>query len=105
MNKNLGMIGLGKMGLALSKQMIADGHTVYGYDIDPDRIKLLQKEGGIPVANAREIAEKSNITFSILLKASLRDFCTSFIASSSGCPLYESHATKQRFIKVLIADL
>ena len=70
MNKNLGMIGLGKMGLELSKQMIADGHTVYGYDIDPDRIKLLQKEGGIPVANAREIAEKSNITFSILLKAS-----------------------------------
>ena len=70
MKKDLGMIGLGKMGLALSKQMIADGHAVYGYDIDSERMELLLKEGGTPLANAREVAEKSDITFSILLKAS-----------------------------------
>ena len=30
MGKRLGMIGLGKMGLALARAMMADGHEVYG---------------------------------------------------------------------------
>ena len=68
MGEKLGMIGLGKMGLALSRQMMADGHTVCGYDIDPERMKMLADEGGTPLANAREVAENSDITFSILLK-------------------------------------
>ena len=42
---------------------------------------------------------------SILLKALLMEFWTSLIASSSGLLLYETHAAKQRFIKVLIEDL
>jgi 3-hydroxyisobutyrate dehydrogenase-like beta-hydroxyacid dehydrogenase len=68
MGEKLGMIGLGKMGLALARQMMADGHTVCGYDIDPERMKMLADEGGTPLANAREVAENSDITFSILLK-------------------------------------
>ena len=69
MGEKLGMIGLGKMGLALSRQMMADGHAVCGYDIDPERMKMLADAGGSPLANAREVAENSDITFSILLKA------------------------------------
>lgn len=68
MGEKLGMIGLGKMGLALSRQMMADGHAVCGYDIDPERMQMLAGEGGTPLANAREVAENSDITFSILLK-------------------------------------
>ncbi len=68
MGEKLGMIGLGKMGLALSRQMMKDGHTVYGYDIDPERMRMLKEEGGTPLASAKEIAERSDITFSILLK-------------------------------------
>jgi len=68
MGEKLGMIGLGKMGLALSRQMMKDGHQVCGYDIDPERMKMLKEEGGSPVASAREVAERSDITFSILLK-------------------------------------
>ena len=51
MGEKLGMIGLGKMGLALSRQMIADGHAVGGYDIDSGRMKMLADEGGTPLAN------------------------------------------------------
>jgi len=69
MGEQLGMIGLGKMGLALSRAMIADGHAVAGYDIDPARMKMLEDEGGKPAASAKEVAEQSDITFSILLKA------------------------------------
>lgn len=62
------MIGLGKMGLALARTMMADGHEVCGYDIDPERMKMLEEAGGHPVASAKEMARRSNITFSILLK-------------------------------------
>ena len=40
MGNKLGMIGLGKMGLALSRQMMVDGHELFGYDIDPVRMKM-----------------------------------------------------------------
>jgi 2-hydroxy-3-oxopropionate reductase len=68
MSKKLGMIGLGKMGLPLSRQMMKDGHAICGYDIDPERMKLLRDAGGSTAASAKEVAESSEITFSILLK-------------------------------------
>jgi 2-hydroxy-3-oxopropionate reductase len=68
MGEKLGMIGLGKMGLPLSRQLMADGHTVCGYDIDPERMRLLEEAGGSTAGSAREVAEQSDITFSILLK-------------------------------------
>jgi 3-hydroxyisobutyrate dehydrogenase-like beta-hydroxyacid dehydrogenase len=68
MGERLGMIGVGKMGLALSQQMIADGHQVWGFDVDPERLGMLSAAGGTPCANAREVAEAADITFSILLK-------------------------------------
>ncbi len=68
MGETLGMIGLGKMGLPLSRQLMADGHAVRGYDIDPARMKLLEEAGGGTAASAREVAEQCDITFSILLK-------------------------------------
>jgi len=68
MGEKLGMIGVGKMGLALSRTMMADGHEVYGYDIDPERLKMLEEAGGHAAASSKEVAERSDITFSILLK-------------------------------------
>ena len=68
MGERLGMIGLGKMGLALARTMMADGHEVCGYDIDPVRMQMLEQAGGHPVASAKEMARRSDITFSILLK-------------------------------------
>ena len=62
MAEKLGMIGLGKMGLGLAQQMLADGHAVCGYDIDPDRMKMLADAGGTPLENAREVAAHSDIT-------------------------------------------
>jgi 2-hydroxy-3-oxopropionate reductase len=68
MGEKLGMIGLGKMGLPLSRQLMKDGHSVCGYDIDPERMRLLREAGGTTAASAREVADASDITFSILLK-------------------------------------
>jgi 2-hydroxy-3-oxopropionate reductase len=68
MGKKLGMIGLGKMGLPLAQQMMVDGHELYGYDVDPERMRMLKAEGGTPLASSNELAEVCDITFSILLK-------------------------------------
>lgn len=68
MDKKMGMIGLGKMGLALARTMMADGYEVFGYDIDPERMEMLEAAGGHPLASSKELAAHSDITFSILLK-------------------------------------
>ncbi len=68
MSQKLGYIGLGKMGLALSKSLLKNGYEVYGYDIDPKRLELLKEIGGNPLSSAKELAETCDIIFSILLK-------------------------------------
>ena len=68
MGEKLGMIGLGKMGLVLALQMRNDGHELFGYDNDPERMKLFEREGGTPVESSKILAENCDITFSILLK-------------------------------------
>ena len=68
MGERLGFIGLGKMGTPLTQNMMKDGHTVCGYDIDPARMRQLAEAGGAPCASAREVAERSDITFTMLLK-------------------------------------
>lgn len=98
MGEKLGMIGLGKMGLALSRQMMADGHEVCGYDIDPERMKMLREEGGTPVASAKEVAERSNITFSILLK-------TDHVEENTFGPKGIVQAKKQGLIHVEMSTL
>lgn len=67
MHQKIGMIGLGKMGLELARQMIADGHELFGYDIDPERMKMLADEGGTPVDSSKVMAENCDVTCSILL--------------------------------------
>ena len=68
MSQKLGYIGLGKMGLALSKSLLKNGYDVYGYDIDPKRLEMLKEIGGNPVSSAKKLAETCDIVFSILLK-------------------------------------
>ena len=46
------------MGLSLARQMMADGHELFGDDNDPKRMKMLEAEGGTPVENAKALAER-----------------------------------------------
>jgi 3-hydroxyisobutyrate dehydrogenase-like beta-hydroxyacid dehydrogenase len=56
------------MGLPLSRQLLADGHAVCGYDVEPERMRLLTEAGGSSAASAKQVAERSEITFSILMQ-------------------------------------
>lgn len=46
MKKTVGIFGLGLIGSALSDRLLAAGHTVVGYDVDPARIVALEERGG-----------------------------------------------------------
>ena len=68
MGEKLGFIGLGKMGTPLTRNLMADGHEVCGFDVDEMRMEQLREAGGTPCANAREVAERSDVVFTMLLK-------------------------------------
>ncbi len=68
MGEKLGFIGLGKMGTPLTQNLLADGHEVCGFDVDEMRMEQLREAGGTPYANAREVAERADVVFTMLLK-------------------------------------
>ena len=68
MGERIGYIGLGKMGLALSKVLLEDGHEVCGYDVDEERKKMLADAGGRPLDSGGEVAENADIVCSILFE-------------------------------------
>ena len=48
----VGIIGIGEMGTPIVKNMIDGGHTVFGYDLNPDKMAWLEGAGGIPCSSA-----------------------------------------------------
>jgi 3-hydroxyisobutyrate dehydrogenase len=57
----IGFIGLGLMGQAFTKRLVAKGYAVTGYDIAPDRVKAAQRHGVQPAGAPAEVARGSDI--------------------------------------------
>jgi 3-hydroxyisobutyrate dehydrogenase-like beta-hydroxyacid dehydrogenase len=55
----LGIIGLGRMGMAAAKKYMREGYRVAGYARRPEVIEEFSKAGGIPLKNSKEVAEKA----------------------------------------------
>jgi 3-hydroxyisobutyrate dehydrogenase-like beta-hydroxyacid dehydrogenase len=55
MSEVIGVIGLGVMGSAMARNMIAAGHEVLGYDVDHARLSAFADIGGEPVHAAGEV--------------------------------------------------
>lgn len=49
MAQRIGMVGLGLMGTAFTKNLLEAGFTVQGYDIEPKRLDAFKARGGEPV--------------------------------------------------------
>lgn len=58
LRKEIGIIGLGKMGSNIARRLIEKGWQVYGYNKTPDATKNLEKEGLHPTYSLQEMAEK-----------------------------------------------
>jgi 3-hydroxyisobutyrate dehydrogenase-like beta-hydroxyacid dehydrogenase len=59
MSETIGIIGLGRMGMAAAKKYIQKGYQVAGYARRPEVVKEFIAAGGIALKNSREIAQQS----------------------------------------------
>ena len=57
--KTVGMIGLGFMGSAMAANLVRGGFAVIGYDVNAERSRAFEKDGGTPAPSCQEIAKRS----------------------------------------------
>ena len=63
----IGFIGLGIMGESMSKRIIGyHNDDVYIFDINEDKLKKLEKAGGIRCESSQELARKSDVIISMV---------------------------------------
>ena len=80
-DKNVGMIGLGIMGSAMSKNLVAAGFTVTGYDISSRAVDAFKALGGTAVASVADVGKAANILITSLpsakaLSGVVEELCT-----------------------------
>jgi len=54
----LGVVGLGRMGANIVRRLIRDGHSCVVFDINPDAIKDLEKEGATGASSVADLIQK-----------------------------------------------
>ena len=62
----IGWIGLGEMGLPMSANLVAAGHTVYGFDLDPEKRAAAAAAGVQAVDSTAELVERGELLVSML---------------------------------------
>jgi 3-hydroxyisobutyrate dehydrogenase-like beta-hydroxyacid dehydrogenase len=60
-NGRIGFIGLGLMGQAFTRRLVACGYRVTGYDVRPQQIAAAQAHGVEPAGSAAEVARASEL--------------------------------------------
>ncbi len=75
-SQKVGVVGLGLMGLVLAAKLVRAGYEVRGYDIDNERMLLLEKNGGTPAESpAGAAAGASFVILSLLNSDIVREVC------------------------------
>ena len=65
--KTIGFVGLGVMGLPMAQNLLLkSNHTVVGFDVVPEKLKLFQTFGGVPAENLEEVYRKADILIQML---------------------------------------
>jgi 6-phosphogluconate dehydrogenase len=54
----LGMVGLGRMGANIVRRLMRDGHSCVVYDVNPEAVQALVKEGATGASSMAEFVEK-----------------------------------------------
>jgi 3-hydroxyisobutyrate dehydrogenase len=69
MTTKIGFVGLGSMGLPMAKQLLAAGHTVYGYDIAKPAVEAFTAAGGKAMASPRAVADLVSLLILVVATA------------------------------------
>jgi len=65
--KHVGIVGLGDMGLAMAKNIIAGGFPLTGFDLRDERRSLLETAGGKPAGSLAEVGRSCDVVFVMVL--------------------------------------
>jgi len=65
--KRIGFVGLGDMGIGLTKNLLEKGFEVTGFDLRKDRMDEMVRLGGKPAANCKEVGQNSDAVFVMVL--------------------------------------
>jgi L-threonate 2-dehydrogenase len=61
MVERIGVIGLGVMGSAMARNLLAAGHDVSGFDIDRNRLVDFAEAGGSPASSTGEVVDRASL--------------------------------------------
>jgi len=65
--KRIGIVGIGDMGIGLATNILKEGFSLTGFDLREDRLACLVSMGGEGASSPREVAEKSDTVFVMVL--------------------------------------
>lgn len=67
--QTIAVIGLGSMGLGMAKSLISAGHTVRGYDVNPQSLAKLSGIGGIACSSPADAAKTCDTAVTVVVNA------------------------------------
>lgn len=67
MSEPLGIMGLGRVGLAAAKAYLNDGYKVFACDIDPRRVDEFTAEGGVALKTPADVAQRAKVILVLVL--------------------------------------
>lgn len=65
--KNVGVIGIGDMGSGLAKNLLANGFSVTGIDLKPDRMAAFEAMGGVAASSPADVGKASEAAFVMVM--------------------------------------
>jgi 3-hydroxyisobutyrate dehydrogenase len=69
MNQNVGVIGLGAMGLGMAQSLRRAGYRVHGFDVRAGVTQAFAAEGGVACASPAEVAAQCGVVVSVVVNA------------------------------------
>lgn len=119
MNDTIGVIGLGTMGIGIAGHLLDEGCTVKGYDINPERLRILAEKGGIPASSPSQTAKDCSALVLMVFNGeqvmnvlfgengaaeSLKPGSCVIICASVGAPACEQAAEKLEHMGIHLVD-
>lgn len=62
----IGFIGLGIMGKPMARNLLRAGHEIVAYDVIPENVQALVKDGAIAAGSSKEVAEQCKLIITML---------------------------------------
>ena len=71
--KNVAVVGLGNMGLGMARNLLAAGFNVIGYDLRPERGRMLAEQGGAAADSLADLAPADVLFVMVMTGAQVMD--------------------------------